>query len=70
MYLKVDGLECNKEEIKYVLKYFKHHKKEFEPYKDDNVKLHDYLCELIRAYRYNYGYHEDINKRLRFEVRK
>lgn len=68
--LRVDGLEVNQNEITYVLKYYKKHKKDFKQYKDDKIALQGFLSDIVRQYREDYGYTVSIKNRLRFEHAK
>jgi len=58
--LKVDNLEVTPDEFRFVLKYYRKHKKEFYAYKDDNIALLNYLSDLVRDYRLKYGYRQSI----------
>lgn len=68
--LRVDGLECNNEELSYCLKYYRKHKKEFKQFENNHLALQEFLSELVREYRVNYGYRVPVKNRLKFGDKK
>lgn len=63
--LKVDNLEVTSDEFRFVLKYYRKHKKEFYAYRNDNIALLNYLSDLVRDYRLKYGYKPPIRVRVK-----